>query len=184
MRASPSHPHPRRTAPGLGMVEVLLSLSIMALLLTSVAAAFHASLHNVSENQKIASVTHNTRIVLNRMMAEIRQADAVQCYPHKVSIIPPAGDVQLIEYQLDGDYDRLWYRQTIDGVTSSHLILAPDDGVTIHTFDIFYETATGTDADGNPISYTRRVTAELDVSVGENRFAVTASTNPRRNLTW
>ncbi|MFW6155339.1 MAG: PilW family protein [Planctomycetota bacterium] len=178
MTASPTHP--RHTAPGLGMVELLLSLSIMALLLTSVAAAFQASLNTVDENQKIAAVTHNARIVLNRMMAEIRQAEAVECNPHKVSIIPPDGDATLIEYQLDGDNNILWYRQTIDGTVYSHRILAPDNGAAIHAFDIFYET--GTDHEG--LGCVRRVTAELDVSVGDNRFAVTASTNPRRNLIW
>jgi len=181
MKTSPTHR--RRTAPGLGMVELLLSLSIMAMLLTSVAAAFHASLNTVDENQKIATVTHNARIVLNRMMAEIRQAEAVDCDDQRVSIIPPTfGDVQVIEYERVGD--TLWYRQTVDGTVHDYPILTPEDGVTIHTFDIFYETATGVDGSGNPITYTRRVTAELDVSVGDNRFAVTASTNPRRNLTW
>ncbi|NLF30902.1 MAG: hypothetical protein GX591_08455 [Planctomycetes bacterium] len=177
MNASPRRP--RHTAPGLGMVELLLSLAIMAMLLTSVAAAFHASLNTVDENQKIATVTHNARIVLNRMMAEIRQADEYGGGDHFVWITPPTfGNVTRIEYESVGD--ALVYRRTVNGIDCEYTILSPEDGVTIHAFDI--TPLERRDAHG--VTYVTGVKATLDVSVGGNRFAVTAGTNPRRNLTW
>ncbi len=176
---------PRRRTAGLGMVEMLVSLAIMAMLLTSVAAAFHASMETVEENQKITTVTHNARIVLNRMMAEIRQAEAIECGTTSVRIIPPSlGSVTETAYEvINGS---MVYHQIISGNPDpiSHVILGPEEGITINRFDLEALLVDVDDGAGGTITYTARVTAELDLSVGSNRFAVTASTNPRRNLDW
>lgn len=165
---------------GLGLVEMLIALAITAMLLTSVGMAFHASLATVDENQKISSVTHNARIVLHRLMAQARQADAIDCVTHRISIIPPddGSGVTLAEYQLIES--TLWYRQTVGGVTNSYAILGPDDGVAINDFRISSQQG----LNGLGETCIINLTAVLDLQVDGNRFNVTTSTNPRRNIEW
>ena len=175
---------PRRRTAGLGMVELLVSLAIMAMLLTSVAAAFHASMETVEENQKITTVTHNARIVLNRMMAEIRQADAIEYGTNFVKIVPPSmGALKLTEYRVVNG--AMSYHQTFnEDLPTSHVILGPEDGITINRFVLDDLPGNVVNGDGVTIPCIDRLTVELDLSVGSNHFAVTASTNPRRNLDW
>lgn len=165
---------------GLGIVEMLIALAITAMLLTSVAVAFHASLNTIDENQKIATATQNGRVVLNRMLSEVRQAVDVSVQTGRVTILPPldAGGVTMTKYELLNG--TLWYRQTVGGAETSYPIITPEDGVVINAFAISYQS--GTDADGQ--ACTKSITARLDLQVGANRFAITASTNPRRNLIW
>lgn len=168
--------------PGLGMVEMLIALAITSMLLCSVAVAFHASLNSIDENQKIATATQNARLVLNRLMTEARRAKAVECLqatPGKITIIPPEGGaVTQTEYELKGD--TLWYTQTQGEVPTSHAVLMLADGVIIHEF-----TASVLHVDENDdTTPTRTITARLDLQVGNNRFAVTASTDPRGNIQW
>lgn len=170
----------RYMKPALGIVEMLIALAITAMLLSSVAVAFHVSLNTIDENQKVASATQNGRVVLNRMLTEARRADDVSITTGKVSILPPldASGIILTVYELKNG--TLWYRQTKAGVQSSYAVLAPSDGVQINSFSA--NCVMGKDSDGNTCATS--ITARLDLQIGNNRFAVTASTNPRRNMTW
>lgn len=163
------------------MVEMLIALAISAMLLGSVALAFHASLDAVDENQKIASATQNGRVVLNRMMTEARRAVDVECTTNRLRILPPpGGGLTLTEYEFDTNTRTLWYRQTINGAQTSYAILSPADGVLINGFNVTF--AYGNDAEGELC--TKVLTAWLDLQVGANKFAVTTSMAPRRNQEW
>ncbi|NQU76711.1 MAG: hypothetical protein HQ546_10405, partial [Planctomycetes bacterium] len=143
------------------------------------------SLGTIDENQKISAVVQNARIVLNRMMAEARQADAVQTDASRISVLPPMdfddegyplpGQVSLTEYELVNG--TLWYRQTMDGHENSYSILTPDDGVIVDDFAVTCVPPSGVPA-------IESLTATLALQVGDNQFVVTASTNPRRNVQW
>ena len=167
-------------AAGLGLIELLIALAITAMLLTSVALAFHASLDSAQENQDIASVTQCARVVLHRMITEARRADAVETDASRLSALPvdDGSGLTLVEYAMDDGV--LWYRQSFGASTETYAVLGGEDGVTVNDFWVACET--GVDGEGQ--SYTRNITARLDLSVGANRFAVTTSTNPRRNLEW
>ena len=177
-RPSRRRPNAHR-APGLGLVELLIALAITAMLLTSVAIAFHAALTTADENQKIASVTHCARVVLHRMITEARRAEAVETDTSRLSALPidDGSGLILVEYEMANGV--LWYRQ-YSGAVHTYPLLGDEDGVTVHDFWVARET--GVDGEGQ--SYTQNITARLDLSVGDNRFAVTSSTNPRRNLEW
>ena len=187
---------------GLGMIEMLIALAICAMLLTSVALAFHASLTTVEENQKISTITQSARIILHRMMAQARQADdvdfvgasqvgSIQYGPDTnlrfveslhLGVAPPLepGEPTDLEYEfLNGS---LWYRQTLSGVQESYELIGPSDGLTITHFQIL-ACQVDEDKDGT-WDYTRDITAEMTLQIDGNTFAVTASTNPRRNLAW
>jgi len=48
---------PQRKRSGISLVEILVTLTITAVLLTAVAGAFHASLQSYTANDEMAAVT-------------------------------------------------------------------------------------------------------------------------------
>ncbi len=166
------------TAPGFTLVEVLIAMVIMALLLAAIALATKAAMHGYTENAKIAEVTQTSRVVLHRIMREIRTADAVASDPQAVSIIPPENEEALskIEYALENG--TLYSRRTVAGSEESIELISSEGSVQVQDFSISRET----DIDEEGLSYTKSVTARLELRVGENTFHVTASACPRRNL--
>ena len=165
---------------GLGLVELLISLAITAMLLTSVGMAFHASLKTVDENQEIASATRSVRIILHRMMAEVRRAEAVQCQTNRISILPNLAHSSDPRIEYEWINGTLWYSRVGGASSGKWPILGPADGVVIEQFNIGSQTA----LDGEGAIYTKSITVSMDVQVDSNHFTVTASTNPRSNLDW
>ena len=162
------------------MVEMLISLAIIGMLLAAVAMAMHGVLLSYRENAKIAEVVQAARVVLHRMMSEVRTADAIDTDSSRLSIIPPvnAEGITQIQYQLaDGV---LTYQRTISGQESSQPLIATNEDVQLLNFSVSRQTA----VDGEGQTYTRSVTAQLTLKSGENVFPVTASACPRRNLPY
>jgi len=86
--------------------------------------------------------------------------------------------VTAIEYELVSG--TLYYRQTVGGVETSEPLIAADGDVQVTAFNVSRQT----DLDGEGVSYTKTLTAELALTVGENPFQVTASVCPRRNISF
>jgi prepilin-type N-terminal cleavage/methylation domain-containing protein len=59
---------------GFTIVELLISLAITAMIMTSVAFALNASFDNYGENKKIYQAVNNARQALTRMTSEMRTA--------------------------------------------------------------------------------------------------------------
>ncbi|MCK4625801.1 MAG: type II secretion system protein [Phycisphaerae bacterium] len=170
-----------KTRQGFTIVEMLMALAILAVLLSAVAVAMHAGLHNYGENTEIAELTQTARVVLNRMMSEIRTADAVDSASQRVTIIPPQpdpGNLTEVEYELDGGV--LYCRRTVSGVQTSESLIASNEDVEVTGFTVTRET----DIDGEEVEYTKSATAQLDLKSGDNTFSVTASACPRRNMDY
>ncbi len=172
-----------KTKGGFTIVEMLMALAILAMLLSAVALAMHASLQNYGENTKIAELTQTARVVLNRMMSEIRTADAVDSASQRVTVVPPTNPEGLteIEYELlDGV---LYCRRTVNGTQTSEPLIASDEDVRVTGFSISDETGTIV-IDDVEVVYTKSVTARMDLESGGNTLSVTASACPRRNLEY
>ena len=171
---------PRRKRAGFTLVEVMLSLAIMAVIMAAVGAAMHGAFLAYAENNKIAQVTQTARSVLHRMMQEVRTAEAVTSTATSVSVVPPdnAEGLSLIVYELTNG--TLFYKRTVNGEVLTEPVVGAGDGVTIQNFTVWRETAT----DGEGVEYTTRLTARLDISAGANRLDVSAAVCPRRNMTF
>ncbi len=181
-----------RKNSGFTVVELLLAVAIMAMLLASVAIAMQAALGSYRENEKIAEVMQMSRAVLNRMMSEVRTADAVNSEsPQHISIIPPLNSiipplnsehVTEIEYELvDG---ALYYRRTVNGEEVTQTFISSDENVQIQfTVTTPPELGTAVDEEGVTYTYIKSVTINLTLSSGSNTFKLTASACPRRNQT-
>ena len=66
-----------RSHTGFTLVEVLMSLAISALLLTSLAIAFNASATSYQENQATVEVVSNARQALVRMTTQLRTGSGI-----------------------------------------------------------------------------------------------------------
>jgi len=161
------------------LVETLIVLVLMALLLSAVGAATHGVLTSYVENAKIAEVTQAARVILQRMMKEVRTADAVTATAHHVLIVPPDNPEQVtqIEYELDGG--TFFRRQTVAGVVEPVALVTSGEDLQVLEFAVSRVTA----MDG-AVEYTVSLTARLSLKIGSNPFIVTASVCPRRNLTF
>lgn len=169
-----------RKANAFTIAEMLIALAILAVLLAAVAVAFHGSLMSYAENQKIAEVVQASRVLLQRIMTEVRTAEAIDTDSQRISIIPPLNGEGLteIEYVLDGEV--LYCRRTINGDQVTEPFISSDGPVRIDQFDVTRET----DVDGEGLTYTKSITASVGLRSGENAFQVTASACPRRNLAY
>ncbi len=166
-------PSPKKNR-GFTLVEALLSLALLATLLASVAVAVHASLQSYTANDRIASITQASRVILSRMMSEVRSAANVNSSATQLTITPPddGSGLQQIQYEYTGG--QLHYRRTVNGVQSDHVLLGDGaDGIVISAFSIVREDSN----EGIPLS----VKARLVLTKGTASFGVTASAAIRRN---
>jgi prepilin-type N-terminal cleavage/methylation domain-containing protein len=166
-----------RKNTGFTIVEMLVAVAILAMLLTSVAVALHGSLVSYRENEKIAETMQVARVVLNRLVSEVRTADAVESDSQRVTIIPPVNPehVTEMEYELDGGV--LYYRRVVMGTEESQAFISSDENVQVEAFNVTRET----DVDGEGVTYTASLTVQLILRSGANCFPLTASACPRRN---
>ena len=168
-------PHPRAGRRGFTMVEMLISLVILAMLLTAVATAMHASLQSYSENDKIAATTQTARAVVSRMMSDVRTAAAISTTTTRLTITAPNGGT--IEYEFVNG--QLLYRRT-EGTLVTYVLMDSTDQVRLTSLNIARES--GMNDQGQ--ACTKSVKATLMMSAGTQSFAVTASSAVRRNQSW
>ena len=155
---------------GFTLVEMLMALTILAVLVASVGAAFEGSLGSYSENEKIASATQLGRMILSRMMREIRTSTDLDSNASYLDITPEAtgdpGRPTRIQYQLTNG--KLVRTGTVQGSDNKQDLLGGgDDDTSVETFSVLRED----DAGGDPVS----VTVHLVLGVGDRTFSLTAS---------
>lgn len=163
----------RNNRGGFTLAEVLISLAIMAGLLASVAVAMKGACTSYTENCEIAECNQAARVVLNRMMGEVRTAkNATAPSGTQLWITPPdGGSVTLIKYELvNGE---LFYRSTSGGVETSNKLIASTEDLKITGLGISVVASAG---------LAQSVTATLSLTMGGNPLQITASACPRANV--
>ncbi|MFP4104991.1 MAG: type II secretion system protein J [Phycisphaerae bacterium] len=162
---------------GFTLVELLVSLAILAVVLTAAATFVHATLYNYDQNEKIASNSHLSRMILTRLNRQIRTAAAVSCTNSSVTIVPPndGSGLQQIKYYVHNR--TLWYQQKINGEITSHPLIAPEDDITLKTFTV----GTVMGYDWNDVYCVKTVTIRLEVQQDEHTHSFTVTASPRRN---
>jgi len=106
------------------LAEVLISLALMALLMTAAALGIHAADRSHSYNSEKADLVAKARGILDRIARDVRRAQSVESPDSRTIVVTQAGDVTRT-YQ--------W-----NGATGGTITLTVDDG----------DVATGTLADG------------------------------------
>ena len=167
--------------PGFTIVELLMSLTITAMLLSAVGVAMQASLGSYQANEKIAAVTQTGRFAIDKMMADVRRADAVSTTSSRLTIIPPddGSGLQQVQYEyVTGG--TLYYRRTVTGSTSSYVLIGGDGEVAVSS--LVFTSLMAQDDHG--VWYTKNVTACMTLSLGGQPMVLSASASPRRSQTY
>jgi len=162
---------------GLSLVEMLIAMTLLALLMTSIVSAVYASLRSYEANERIAAATQAARTVLTRMMREVRTASDVEYTSMSLTIYPPEGDgnPDKIEYRLEGS--ALTYTRWNGASTGVHTLLGGEgDPVSVSSF--YVSGQTGMDQEE---PYIKSITVAVNLAVGNEVLPVVASAALRCN---
>ncbi|HUS92684.1 MAG TPA: prepilin-type N-terminal cleavage/methylation domain-containing protein [Phycisphaerae bacterium] len=174
--------HNRRA--GFTLIEVLIAVTLSALLLAAVAVAMSASLYSYEQNTGSADSDQVVRTLLMRMRREMRTADAIDfgAPGNEVIIYPPANDrgIEKIRYEYDYGQQKLIYHLTVSGDTTSETLLDPSSPVKVLSFYTTYYTA----QDEGGVWYTQRAVVQIYVQEDASYRTITCSAAPRRNVTY
>jgi len=175
-------PKRRRATGAFSVVEVLLSVTILAVLVSSMAVAFQASLRNCEENDQIASATQTGRSILNRVTTQIRGAQAIDLdvsYGELVILMPTVGsDQRQVRYSFDADNQVLNYEERINGVLTEQQVLL-GNGQDVQVVNFHATIQIGKDWQG--VTCAKSVMAFLTFQQDGRQTSVSASASPRRN---
>jgi prepilin-type N-terminal cleavage/methylation domain-containing protein len=157
-----------KSSAGFTIAELLISLTIIALLLAAVAAALNASVANYRDNEDIFKTINNARQALTRITNQLRTADAVDPNEpsNQCSLITAGSDD--ITYRYDNSEKKLY----VDFNSNSYVLC---DNVTAMTFT--KDTATE-----DSVTYVKSVQVSMTVSSGDLEKTLSAAAVVRRNL--
>ncbi len=170
----------RERERGFTLVEVLLAVTLVALLLLSVAAALHASFDSYRVNETLAAGTQAARSALGRMTRDIRNAEALDVESGVITVLPPdeGNWPDRIQYRLENG--TLYYARTVGSTETENVLVGGDGRVLVKAFDIDHRI--GADADG--MECVKTVSIRLVLEVDGQARTVSASVSPRRSRTF
>ena len=162
----------KKFADGFTIVEVLVSLAVMAILLAAVAVAFNASIINYQENDDIFKAINGARQALFRITTQLRTADAVDPNSpnNECSLITAGGEDITYRYN---SADKKLYLITNDISTDSDYVLCDNVAAMAFTKQIVTE---------GPLTKVKSVQISITVSSGNTQRTVSAAAVIRRNL--
>lgn len=166
----------------LSLPEVMISLSITAALLVSVAASFVAASSAIDSNDQFFRATQSARVSLNQLTNEIRRADVVQVTgTTQIDVQRPVENLATPNelyrrYSYDSAGKRLTLQVFFTGGGSSAVYTLARNVTTA----AFGPADTGLDSLGQTV--VKRVPISLKVSVAKNSVSLTGSAGPRRAL--
>lgn len=156
-------------------------MSLLALLLTSMAVAFQASMDNIEENGRLSDATQAGRSVLSRITMEVRDAAAIdlaQSSDTLVIMLPADGSGNDRRTRYSFGSGILTRESLVNGsVTESQALLGLNDGVSVNSFNVTIVTG----LDWQKYTCAKSVTLALDFRQDGLRHTVTASACPRKN---
>ena len=179
--------HNRRN--GFTIIELLIAMTLVTILLGSLAYSLLATLKTYDANDHVAQVTQTARVVLTRMSSELRTAENVTVTPSAstttLTIAPPANpeNITKIEYVFTKDTSTgtpkgtLKYVRTKGGASTSCDLLTSDDSVCLRDFVV--TTQLGKDIHGLDAIVNISVNIQLDCGKDVS-FPYTISVSPRR----
>ncbi|MBN1555009.1 MAG: prepilin-type N-terminal cleavage/methylation domain-containing protein [Phycisphaerae bacterium] len=159
---------------GFTLVEMLLSITIMAIVMVAVAGATHVSMRTYEANQTDAQLGGAARAILQRIAREIRGASSVTCSLHHLTITPASGPDQ-IDYILEGG--QFHCDRTTGAGTQRYTLLTSTDDVHMTNFLIYISTMTVDEQ-----TVTAMVTVQLHFIANLQPMVVSASACPRQNV--
>lgn len=162
---------------GLSLVELMISLAISSMLLTAVAAAFHASTAAIEDNDKFFRASQAARVAMNQILTQLRRSDVID--------VPVGNPASRIDFAGDDQIDRAFvYTPDATGTKGTLNLLIDKNGV-ITTAALARDVNVAFYVDVvHPASgsgdYVERVTVDMTTEVGNSVVHLTGSAAPRR----
>ena len=153
----------RRRHAGLGIIELLIALSIAALLLTAVAAAYSATTQAIEINDQFFRASQAARVSINQIMAEVRKAQSGVVDSDSLEIVSGSGENRVYAYDSVNDRLTLSFPDRVPPTT--HVLARNVQNVQFFT-------------DGDTISMM------VTVEIGTNRITLSGSAMPRRTVEY
>ncbi|MHC4290822.1 MAG: prepilin-type N-terminal cleavage/methylation domain-containing protein [Planctomycetota bacterium] len=175
---------PVKKTTGFTIVEVMLSLTILAILMTAVAFAFDASVTNYQANKGIYETVNTARQAMLRITNDLRSAQAVALIGGgdpdntQVSLVTNTGTD--ITYRYDSTDNTLYYD---DNASSSNYVLC--NNVTGATFNRTEHQIDRDSGAGGMVTITAirdvRIVLTLTDDTGDISHTLAAATLVRKN---
>ncbi len=159
---------------GLSYVEAMISLSISAMLLAAVAAAFTASAQAVSSNDEFYRCAQAGRVSLNQLLREVRLCQTIQVFSDHVDLF--TADSRNRTYRFSTSQNQVLMVANDVANTPSYP-LASNVTACVFQSDMAPDPTTH-------VSRVVRVTVTMTVNVGKNNVTVTGSAAPRQALVY
>ena len=175
-----------RGRPAFTIIELLISVLLVSMLLTTIAFAMRASMDSYQTNEKIAAVNQASRALAMRMQREIRQAEAVDytAGASKVVITPPTNAAGLLEitYLYNEGTKTLTYSQRYSdtGKNTTETLFDASSEVQLSSFVASYTTVQNTEG----LWCTRRVVMTTYFTIDGQDSPLVFTASPRRNLSY
>ncbi len=160
---------------GLGLVEGMISLAIVAMLLTAAGAAFCSSGQAIEVNDEFFRASQAARVSINRMLTQCRKGTVLTTSTSD-SLNFNTDLMQDVSYAYDSTNDQLLF-VTNDVTTDPDYVLARN--VTACTFSYVHGTNPATNAD-----CIARVAISITVTVGNNSITLCGSAAPRAMIAF
>lgn len=194
---------PRGRAWGVGLVELLISLSIVAALLTATAVATDASFKAYAVNQQQAALMQRARLTMHRILTDIRMQGDHR--PYSSSLLPQFSAGIIVS---DTSGIRTYAEPDTGGAERAYFfddennrLIVEDDGVEhvllegVTTFRVSFEPMQSKTSikTGGVYDRTRRATVTFTITSGaqtddftefhgEQTVSLSSSVVPRRNV--
>ncbi|MCD4831791.1 MAG: type II secretion system GspH family protein [Anaerohalosphaeraceae bacterium] len=162
-----------RSSAGFTLVELMLSITIAAFLLTAVAFALRASSDNYQANRDISRTINTAMQALSRITTELRTANAVEISEPNSQCSFQTSQGQNITYLFDSSQQKL-YLVTNDDTTDDDYILC--ENVTQAEFT--RETA----FDDSMTEYVQSVQISISITIGTYSNTFASAVTIRKNL--
>ena len=153
----------RRTKRGLSLIEVMISLAIMAILLTAVASSFMASSSVIEMNDKFFRATQAGRVSVNQILSTLRQCKTVDVDSHSLDVTTATDS-----------------RSYIFDSTNQLLTMTMSDGMG----GTLTQTLAHNVKDVTFSTDNHTVSMLITVEVGNNAITLSGSAMPRRSVAY
>ena len=172
--------NPGRRRLGLSLVEVMISLSIAALLLTAAATAFNVSAAAVEDNNKFFRATQAARVSLHQILTNVRRGSVkLESGPHWVRLTTAPAPGETVGDDVTYEY-RPEAKQLV--LVTNDSTEDPDYVLASNVADMTFGVESGTDYNNDDC--VANVTVTIRVKVDGNVVTLSGAAAPRRNLKY
>lgn len=154
----------RRTrGRGLGLVELIVSLTVAAMLLTAVGAAYSITTTAIEMNDQFFRASQAARVSINQIMSEVRRCQSGVVDDPSLELTTQTGEKRVYTY--DSENDQLTMTLLDQPLSPTYVLARNVNSCSFYT-------------DGDTIAM------RVSVMIGPNQVTLSGSAMPRRSMSF